>query len=424
MYQLRHIDELIEKYLANFPAIIVEGAKAVGKTSSCEQFSNTEYYLDNEIQYQILANSPEVILEDTPAVLIDEWQNLPEIWENIRRMVDHGMPVGTVLLTGSSPSIYSRLHSGSGRIVSLKMRPYTIEERGLSERFIRLSELLNDKSIKVSGKVSAKLQDYLAEIFKSGFPGIRERDEFARERFIEGYVNNIITREFQENGFDVRKPETLRSWLRSYAAAIATTTQFQTILEASQGADGNLPAWKTVTQYRDALIMLHIIEEVPSWIDYGKLFPALGKAPKHFLVDPALVTPLLGVTEEKLMKGDVPQPIGKLNKTFIGQLFESFVYQSLATYAETNQLRVSHLRLQGGRREIDFILEDNKHNKIIAIEVKSASSVTDHDVQHLNWFQETISSEFEVIKLVVYMGEYAFTRKDGVHIVPAAMLGA
>src|SRR5215469_18861057 len=105
MYQSRHLDKLLELYLENFPAILVEGAKGVGKTSTCKELSKTVYYLDSIDQYEIISSTPEAVLKREKPVLIDEWQKFPPIWEKARRMVDDGMGEGTLLLTGSSPSI-------------------------------------------------------------------------------------------------------------------------------------------------------------------------------------------------------------------------------------------------------------------------------------------------------------------------------
>lgn len=421
-YLPRHMDAMLKEYLELYPVVLVEGAKSVGKTSTCKNLSRTVFYLDAENHFDIISSAPEIILKSDPTVLIDEWQKYPPIWERARRMVDEGMPVGTLLMTGSSPSIASQLHSGSGRIVKLKMRPFTIEERKMSEQFISLTGLAKIERLEPE-RIDYALEDYLDEIFKSGIPGIRDLAEKARKGMLEGYVENIITREFEENGFVIRRSDALRKWLRSYAAAIGTVTDFQTILETASKDEGDMPARQTVANYREALITLGIIEELPSWPDFGKLFPALSRSSKHFLLDPALIAPLLAVSKEKLMKGEAPHPIGKLNKSFFGRVFESFVYQSLATYAEVKHLSLSHLRLQKGNREIDFILEDAENNQLFTIEVKSNVSVQNDDVKHLNWFYELAKEEFKITRIVIYMGEFAYTRKDGVHVIPAAMLG-
>lgn len=140
------------------------------------------------------------------------------------------------------------------------------------------------------------------------------------------------------------------------------------------------------------------------------------------MLDPALSVTLLNITRETLLAGQPPKVIGTLNKSFLGQIFESFVYQSLAVYAEVNEAELSHFRTSDGTREIDFIIE--KDDVIVLIEVKSKSAITTHDVRHLNWFEEKVKDEFKVQKIIVTTGSQAYTRQDGVHVVPVALLGA
>ena len=274
----------------------------------------------------------------------------------------------------------------------------------------------------VSGKTALTLSDYMDEIYKSGFPGIRVRSERAIKRSLTSYIDNIIERDFQENNIIVRKPKALMAWLKTYAAATATTTSFKTILEAALANENISPSTKTATSYRDLLQNIGIIEELQPWIKMGKIFSNIAKAPKHFLLDPALSVTLLNITRETLLAGQPPKVIGTLNKSFLGQIFESFVYQSLAVYAEVNEAELSHFRTSDGTREIDFIIE--KDDVIVLIEVKSKSAITTHDVRHLNWFEEKVKGEFKVQKIIVTTGSQAYTRQDGVHVVPVALLGA
>ena len=274
----------------------------------------------------------------------------------------------------------------------------------------------------VSGKTALTLSDYMDEIYKSGFPGIRVRSERAIKRSLTSYIDNIIERDFQENNIIVRKPKALMAWLKTYAAATATTTSFKTILEAALANENISPSTKTATSYRDLLQNIGIIEELQPWIKMGKIFSNIAKAPKHFLLDPALSVTLLNITRETLLAGQPPKVIGTLNKSFLGQIFESFVYQSLAVYAEVNEAELSHFRTSDGTREIDFIIE--KDDVIVLIEVKSKSAITTHDVRHLNWFEEKVKDEFKVQKIIVTTGSQAYTRQDGVHVVPVALLGA
>jgi predicted AAA+ superfamily ATPase len=153
----------------------------------------------------------------------------------------------------------------------------------------------------------------------------------------------------------------------------------------------------------------------------GKLLPNLAKAPKHFLMDTAIAITLLAVSRDELTTLELPKKIGKFNKTFVGQLFESFVYQSLIVYAELNDAELSHFRLASGTREIDFIMKKGK--RLLLIEVKTGVSVSEDDARHLNWFEAEAADEYKITKLLIHAGPFAYTRNDGVHVIPASMLG-
>ena len=147
---------------------------------------------------------------------------------------------------------------------------------------------MNDPTYQVTGFSTQKLDNYLDEIFRSGFPGIRARSLKAGELLIRDYVNNIVQHDFEENGFTAKEPETLRSWMRAYAAAIATTTSYKKIIDTAMANNEKTPSQPTANFYRDALEILYVIDDVPAFIGMGKLFPALTKAPKHFMLDPAI----------------------------------------------------------------------------------------------------------------------------------------
>jgi len=210
--------------------------------------------------------------------------------------------------------------------------------------------------------------------------------------------------------------------LASYAAATATNASNTTISEAAFSDNGGSVSANTIQSYKEILQGIGVIEQVPAWLPLGSLFLNLGKTPKHFLVDPALAVSLLDVTKKNLLQGRrLPKTVGKLNKTFLGQLFESLVYQSLATYVDISESRLSHLRLRGGEKEIDFIVQ--KEDRLIAIEVKSKAKIDSKDVASLNWFEQKVAEEYDVVKVIINTGPYAYKRPDGVIVVPLALLG-
>ena len=423
MYEKRLIDSILKEYVDELPAILLEGAKAVGKTETCKQLALTEYRMDNAAQRELLQNNPEIILQNSKPVLIDEWQLAPSLWSYVRHAVDDGLPNGSVLFTGSSIRVNSRVHSGAGRIIRLKLRPYSIEERNLSDSYIRIEDLFNfDSKATVNGETDKTLVDYLDEIYRSGFPGIRNKSERIRKVLLKSYVTNIAEHEFEENGFKILNPHSLLAWMRIYAASIGTETKQSTLINAATASDA-IPSAPTVSKYREALEILDITDEVQPFLPMGKIYGNLAKGTKHFMLDPAIALSLLGVEKDELIDYQVPKYVSKFHQTLTGQLIESFVYQSLVVYADVNDAQLSYYRNSRGTREIDFILQ--KGHRLILFEVKTNPDVKDSYVRHLNWFEDEIGDEFKVTKVLLNTGRYAYTRReDHVHVIPLALLGA
>lgn len=423
MYEKRLIDSILKEYVDELPAILLEGAKAVGKTETCKQLASTEYSMDNAAQRELLQNNPDIILQNSKPVLIDEWQLAPSLWSYVRHAVDDGLPNGSVLFTGSSIRVNSRVHSGAGRIIRLKLRPYSIEERNLSDSYIRIEDLFNfDSKATVNGETDKTLVDYLDEIYRSGFPGIRNKSERIRKVLLKSYVTNIAEHEFEENGFKILNPHSLLAWMRIYAASIGTETKQSTLINAATASDA-IPSAPTVSKYREALEILDITDEVQPFLPMGKIYGNLAKGMKHFMLDPAIALSLLGVEKDELIDYQVPKYVSKFHQTLTGQLIESFVYQSLVVYADVNDAQLSYYRNSRGTREIDFILQ--KGHRLILFEVKTNPDVKDSYVRHLNWFEDEIGDEFKVTKVLLNTGRYAYTRQeDHVHVIPLALLGA
>lgn len=413
----------MKRDLQELPAILVEGAKAVGKTETCTQIAQTVYNLDNEATRLMLKGAPDTILRGQKPVLLDEWQLAPEMWSFVRHEVDKGLSDGSVLFTGSSIRVNSRIHSGAGRIIRMKLRPFTIQERGMATDYIHIQTLFNlTKDDRISGQTKKDINDYLDEIFRSGFPGIRDKAPHARDLLLRSYIRNIVDHDFEENGFKIKKPASLLAWMKAYAASVGTPTKFQTIIDAAMANNSEAPTRPTANSYREALEILYIIDEVPPFLGVGKLYPNLARAPKHFMLDPAIALKLLDVNRQQLTTYQVPKHVGKLNQNLIGQLLESLVYQSLIVYADADDAKLFHFRDQRGTREIDFILQ--KGSSLILFEVKADPEAKDSYVRHLNWFADLVKNEFKVTKVLLNTGQFAYTRSnDQVHVLPIAMLG-
>lgn len=183
------------------------------------------------------------------------------------------------------------------------MRPMTLPERGLSVPSVSLSQLLTNPTTAVSGHSSMRLVDYVDAILASGFPGFLGLPKVALPIQLDGYIDRIVERDVPEAGLAVRRPATLRAWLAAYAAATATTTQWEKIRNAATPGHGQKPARSTVDPYIDVLRNLRIIDELPAWVPSYNHLRQLGMAAKHHLADPALAARLIGVGRAQLIAG-------------------------------------------------------------------------------------------------------------------------
>ena len=418
-YTRRIVDSELDELMPGAAAISIDGPKAVGKTATAEQRATTVFRLDDEAVANLLHAAPEMIAQATAPVLIDEWQRVPMIWDAVRRAVDDGAEPGRYLLTGSAIPPRLPVHSGAGRIISMRMRPLAFAERRREQTSVSLALMLAGGA-EISGTSTLALGDYVEEIVSSGFPGIRELPGRVRRSQLDSYITRVIEREFPEQGQQVRKPQTLRSWMSSYAAATATTTSYAKILDAATPGLPNKPAKETTLAYREVLGRLWLLDPVAPW-QPRNAFTRFGTTPKHFLADPALAARLLGLDEQRLLHPN-SDSIAPNDKTRLGSLFEALVALSLQTYAQASEATVSHLRTSSGDHEIDFIVHSG-HGATVAFEVKLDRSVDDNDVKHLRWLRDQLGTQL-TDAAVIYTGQYAYRRSDGIAVIPLSLLDA
>lgn len=421
-YVRRVVDDELDQLLPGIAAVAIEGPRAVGKTATASRRAATIHRLDDPAQREVLeADTSRLVAGDRP-ILIDEWQRLPESWDVVRRAVDADTSGGQFLLTGSATPVVAPTHSGAGRIVIVRMRPMTLAERGVEVPSVSLAELLTGTRPAIGGTTDITLERYVGEILASGFPGLRHLVDRQLRAQLDGYVDLIVEHDFREmGGHVVRNPQALRQWLTAYAAATSTTATMETIRAAATGEQGEKPARTTVQPYHDVLQRLWIVEPVPAWLPTRNLIARLGAPPKHQLTDPALAARLLGVGATALLEGDLAGPPMPRDGTLLGALFESLVTLGVRTYAQAAEAAIRHLRTKGGKHEVDLIVE-RADGRVLAIEVKLARAVADADVRHLLWLGRQIGSDL-VDAMVITTGPEAYRRKDGVAVVPAALLG-
>lgn len=422
-YRRRIIDDALDELLPELAAIALEGAKAIGKTATATQRARTVIDLSDPAMRQVIQANADLITQSPPPVLIDEWQLEPPVWDRVRRAVDADSAGGRFLLTGSAgvgPGV--PIHSGAGRIVSLRMRPLSFAERGVCEPTVSLRAVLAGQQPPIVGHSSIVLPGYVDEILRSGFPGIREIAPRARDLQLDSYLSRVVEHELAENGMSVRRPTALRAWLAGYAAATSTDASYTAILDAATAGASDKPVRQTADTYREHLERLFLLDPLPAWIPSFSPLRRLTHTPKHHLVDPALAARLVGVQAEGLLRGEGVRVRARSDTgTWLGALFESLVVQSVRTYADATHATVGHLRTKSTEREIDLIVE-RADRSIVAIEIKLNPTVDDKDVRHLTWLRGQLADRV-VDTVVINTGEHAYRRSDGVAVIPLALLG-
>lgn len=418
-YLPRIVDAELDELLAGLPAVSLDGPKGVGKTVTAMRRAATTLALDAAPQVELLAADPARLDDAPPPVLIDEWQRYPPVWDLVRRSVDRGAAPGRFLLTGSAAPAGAPIHSGAGRIVALRMRPLSLAERAVERPSVSLQSLLRGGRPAITGNTSIGAAEYAEEIVRSGLPGIRPLPARLRKSQLDGYLARIVERDFPDQGHLVRRPASLRAWLRAYAAATSSTAAYNAILDAATAGEVDKPAKSTTIAYRDVLTRLWLLEPLPGWLPSPNPFARLAQAPKHHLADPALAARALGVDVAALLAGR--DPAGPSRGPLLGALFESLVTLSVRVYAQAADASVHHLRTRNGDHEIDLVVERDD-GRVLAIEVKLSPSVGDGDVRHLRWLREQIGDDV-LDAVVVTTGPHAYRRPDGIAVVPAALLG-
>jgi predicted AAA+ superfamily ATPase len=421
-YRRRVVDNELDDLMGGVAAIAIEGPRGVGKTRTGLERAASAYRLDNAATRAIIAADPGRTATGSRPILIDEWQLLPETWDVIRTAVDQDRTPGQFLLTGSATTTDPPTHTGAGRIVSVRMRPMTLAERGVAVPTVSLGRLLRGDRPPIDGATDVTAERYAQELVASGLPGLRGLSDRVVRAQLDAYIDRVIDRDFEELGGErIRNAPALRRWLRAYASALSTTASFEKIRDAATPGNVEKPAKTTALRYLDVLERLWLIEPIPAWLPTRNHLRRLGQAPKHFVSDPSLAARLLGATIETLLDGAPPGLITPRDVTLFAALFEAQAALDVRTYAQASEARVGHFRTRDGDHEVDLVVE-RADQRIVAIEVKLARTINDDDVKHLAWLRNRIGEDL-LDSVIISTGPEAYRRRDGIAVVPAALLG-
>ncbi len=420
-YRKRIVDDILELKLEALGAVLIEGPKACGKTTTAEQIAKSILYMaDPELEQQNLQLAKtdiKKLLVGEPPLLIDEWQLAPRLWDAIRFEIDHRREEGQFILTGSAvpPKTDEIKHSGAGRFGWVTMRPMSLWESGESNGEVSLQAIFNGES-NVYGKNSISLDNLAFLLCRGGWPqSITKKSERAALLIAQEYVDTIVRTDISRVDNVQRNPDWARRLLRSYARHQGTSATINTII-ADLSANERMQATEnTVSAYISALRKIFVIEDMISWNPNLRSKSAIRTSDTRYFVDASVAAAALGVAPNDL--------ISDLN-TF-GLLFETMAMRDLRVYADALDGNVSHFRDRTGL-ECDAVLH-LRNGSYGLIEIKlGGDNLIEEGARNLNKLENLIDvtrMKAPSFKMVLTgIGQIAYRRSDGVYVVPIGCL--
>lgn len=357
---------------------------------------------------------PSLLLNGETPKLIDEWQMAPVLWDAVRFEVDKRNKPGQFILTGSAvPNDNLIAHTGIGRISRLLMRPMSLWESGDSNGSISLKELF-DKNTDISATSDLSIEKIAFLICRGGWPASVSQENESALKMATNYIESVINMDVQRVDGVEKNPERVRMLLRSLARNISTMASGQTIMADMESNDIGISE-KTLSSYLNALRRIFVIEDTPAWMPSLRSKTAIRTSPKRNFVDPSIATAVMRTN-----------PSGLLNdfETF-GFMFESLCTRDMRIYAQANDGAIFHYRDKNDL-ESDMIIS-LRDGRWAPIEVKLGNKQIDEAAKNLLSLQSKINTEKmgkPSFLMVVTGGEFAYTRDDGVLVVPIGCLKA
>lgn len=413
-YRPRIADGELSNRLEGAGAVVVEGARACGKTATARNIAASEALLDIDGNMRrAVSVNPALVLDGETPRLIDEWQLAPAIWNLVRRAVDDRGKPGQFILTGSAlPTDDITRHSGAGRFTRLRMRPMSLFESGMSSGAVSLSSLLSGKPID-GVRTDAAITDIADAIAVGGWPGLQHLKKENALQTIRGYVDEIARVDVSRVDDRRRDPNKIGRLLASLARNVATHVTATTLAADAGGSEGPLDD-DTVREYLDILERLMVVENQPAWSPHLRSRRRLRQAPKRHFVDPSLAVAALRATPERLLE----------DLSLFGFLFEALVIRDLRIYAQAANADVLQYRDNKGL-EVDAIVE-GLDGQWAAFEVKLDSSRVDEAAASLLRFAGNVDTDRveppSTLGVIVSRG-YGFVLENGVQVIPIDALG-
>ncbi|MDE6836010.1 MAG: DUF4143 domain-containing protein [Muribaculaceae bacterium] len=411
-------ERLMDK-LEETGAVVVEGPKWCGKTTTASQFAKSIIYLDDPAlgkQYaEMLEMEPTMLLRGEKPRLFDEWQIAPKLWDTIRHSIDRENKEGLYILTGSAvpPSMDDIKHTGAGRYSWLTMSTMSLWESGDSTGNISLRDLFKGECQSGENKIDLQRMAYL--ICRGGWPGALDRNERASLKMVYNYYDAVVRSDVSRAEESARDAELCRSILRAYARMQGTQTPDTAILKDISAGDQPRVSINTLRVYLHAFEKIFMIEDMRAWNPNLRSKTAVRTSPTRYFSDPSIAVAALGIGPYDLMN-DL--------ETF-GLIFETCAIRDLRVYARSMDGDVYHYRDKTGL-ECDAVVHLRNGNYGL-VEIKlGGEKAIEYGVSTLKTLEEKIDTTKmpapSFLMVLTAVGPYAYQRKDGVWVVPLGAL--
>ncbi len=421
MYYYRYIEKSIERAMASSGAVVVEGPKFCGKTTTCLKFQKSNIRLNTNQVITIAKINPANVLVGEEPRLIDEWQTVPDIWNCVKSALDDDYKFGRFILTGSStPANKNEIHhSGVGRITPVEMRPMSLYESKESKGIISLSDLFNGSNEDIFDlNEGFKLEDVAFLLCRGGWPIAVTSSKDISLDITRNYYNSLFVFDNSENEqFRNKRPEVLKMITRSYARHISSEASYQAIIEDIKNANNRTMDRKTFDDYLEALRDIYIVKDIEAWNPNIRSKTSIRTTPTRHFVDTSIACRALNIGPNDLMND--------LNS--FGLFFEDMAVRDLSIYASVLGGEVRHYRDNAGL-ECDAVihLEDGRWG---AIEIKlGGDKLIEDGIKTLSTLKKKITEKSDnpapSFMMILTATGPMYRTNDGIYIVPINYLKA
>ncbi len=419
-YRKRIADKILQDKLEAKGAVLIEGSKWCGKTTTANQIAKSVLYMQDPAKkihnLKMAELDPALLLEGNTPRLIDEWQLAPQLWDAVRFEVDKRDQFNQFILTGSSTPVadMTTSHSGTGRISRMTMRPMTLYESGDSSGSISLGELFcEQKEIAVKSALDVRRIAYL--ICRGGWPKVLDQSERIALRQAYDYYDAVVESDISNADGVNRNPQRVKLLMRSLSRFTASDAKVTNIKSDMVSNDLDSLDEDTIYSYINALKRIFVVEDLPAWSPNSRSKTAIRTSDKRHFVDPSIAVASLGIGPDDLLND--------LNT--MGLLFESMCIRDLRVFAEALDGTVYHYRDKTGL-ECDAVVH-LRNGSYALIEAKLGGSEIEEAAHNLLLLKSKIDTDRMLAPsflVVLTVTEYGYRREDEVYVIPIGCIKA